>query len=122
MKNLRSRFAHAVKMRVHYELTNMAQVEPVYRFGYGIFNFNSPAGTLTFRPRTDKEMTTFRDRYLNAFDQLSKKPGGDERTREFFLLYGRIRKTFKRAKWRANLHTRAKAVLCTWNPLLPRIS
>lgn len=76
-----------------------------------IFFMNSPAGLLKYKPKTVKEMTHFRDNYVNLFEHYRQFSPD-----KFFDLYAVIRKEVKGVKYTANLHTRAKGVLCNLNP------
>lgn len=78
------------------------------------FYMNSPAGLIRYKPKTLKDQTTFRDNYVNLFEHYKQfaKPEG------FFDLYRVIRAEVKGVRYSANLHTRAKGVLCRFNPFI----
>lgn len=64
------------------------------------FYLNSPAGLIIYRPKSVKDTSRFRDRWINKFIHA----------RNFFTLYREIIRNEK-VKYRANLHTRLKLLL-----------
>jgi len=82
----------------------------------GAFYLNSPAGLIRFKPKTDRDLSKFRDRYINRFEVL-KGLEGSKMIEGYFLLYDEIR-ACERVKYRANVRTRLKARVCNLNPFI----
>lgn len=83
------------------QFVDYSHVRPEQRFVGGKFYLNSPAGSLSFKPKTVKETSSFRDEFINRFESIS-----DER--DFFDLYAEIRKKYgiMRVSYSANVRTR----------------
>jgi len=84
--------------------TDMKAVKPEVRLVDGTFYLNSEAGLIRYRPRTTKDLTAFRDKYVNRFMLLTE----NYNRRGLFSLYSQIRGDVKRASYRANVRTRLR--------------
>lgn len=87
------------------QLVDDSYVKPEHRYVGGKFYFNSSAGLLCFRPKTEKQVIEFRDKFVNRFELISNT-GRDRKA--FFVLYEDVKKSygFWQTTYKANLRTR----------------
>lgn len=78
------------------------------------FHLVSPAGHIIYKPKSQKEVTEFRDKYINRFECIEKDALNEkDRNCLFFYLYQEIRRDVKRARYKANIRTRFKGRVCS---------
>ena len=113
--NLKKRF----KSWAAGQLASNEQVKPEHRWDEKSRSFylNSEWGLLCYKPKDTKELTDFRNKYINEFDWISKSPDHESRRLLFYRLYQKV-KALKRARYRANLRTRVEVQLWSLKNLL----
>lgn len=93
-----------------------SNVVPKYRWSDvdRAFHLVSPAGHIIFKPKTDKDIERFRNKYINRFMMIEKDAlDQEDKNKLFFCLYEEIRKKEK-VKYKANVHTRLKGTWCSF--------
>jgi hypothetical protein len=98
---------------IHEQTVDHSNVVPHQRFGKdGKFHLVSCAGHIIYKPKTEVDVSRFRDKWISRFEKIRALTHDEQRTL-FFRLFQEIRSTEK-VKYRANLRTR----LCNLNPLI----
>ena len=93
---------------IKYQTTEIVSVKPVANWSDrdGKFYINSIAGLLVYKPKTLRDLTRFRNEWINRFNQCVSE-------KELFEFYADIRSKEK-IKYVANLRTRLKSVKWTF--------
>ena len=80
-----------------------SNVKPMHRCDNPYIYLVSEAGMIRYKYKSLKDLTKFRDKYLNKFEALICEP----ETKRIFSLFRMIRSEF-RVSYRANIRTRLK--------------
>jgi len=96
---------HRAKQFAAYHSTDFSGVKPEYRVRGDRIYFNSVAGAIEFIPKTQIQLCSFRDLYLNKFVKLIEGKAGSG---EYFELYRQIKSTGYKIRFTINLRTRFK--------------
>jgi len=105
----------AVRSQAKLQWTDMKAVKPEVRLTNGTFYLNSEAGLIRYTPRTTKDLTQFRDTYVNRFVAVT----ADYNRKALFHLYAEIRTQVKKASYRGNVRTRLRAATGLMLMLVP---
>lgn len=103
----------------HSQWVDWSNVTPEHRWNPAKRSFFlvSCAGTIQYKPKTEKEIIQFRDKYINRFEAIKSEPNPEERSKLFHDLYKEIR-TLKRISYSANFRTRLQGKLWSLRDLL----
>jgi hypothetical protein len=90
----------------HDQWVDWSNVVPEHRWNPAKRSFHlvSCAGAIHYKPKTEREVIEFRDKYINRFEAIRREPA-EEHARLFHELYTEIR-GLKRTSYNANLRTR----------------
>ena len=86
------------------QFTDMSGVTPTVTWHKNRFFLNSPAGVIIYRPENDKDISRFRNTWVNQFKMAEKDK------ESLFALY-RSMKRSEKVSYKANLNTRWKSLL-----------
>lgn len=90
----------------HNQWVDWSNVVPEHRWNTAkkTFFMVSCAGIISFKPKTEREVIEFRDKYINRFEAIKLEPTADQ-ARLFHELYTEVR-GLKRTSYSANIRTR----------------
>lgn len=97
---------------IHRQMVDCSNVKAQQRYASGKFFFVSCAGMITYKCKSDADVSRFRNKWASRFEEIRMLPL-DEQKPEFFRLFKEIRSEEK-IKFSANVRTRA----CYFNPLI----
>jgi len=94
-----------IKDMIHEQTVDWSSVVPRQNFAKGRFFLTSPAGILIYKPKTEADVSRFRDRWIATFEAIAKIPDVKLRTDAYLKFYKVIRSN-ERITYRANARTR----------------
>jgi hypothetical protein len=102
---MKDRLFKAIESAAHNQMVDNSNVVPHQRFGRDMkFHLVSCAGHIIYKPKTEADVSRFRDKWISRFEKIRALESVDQRTL-FFRLFNEIRSTEK-VKYRANLRVR----------------
>ena len=91
--------------KLHEMTVDWTNVAPKQNFTKGRFFLISPAGIIIYKPKTEVDISRFRNKWLGTFDSIARIPDVEIRANAFFKLYMDIMRVEK-CKYKANWRTR----------------
>jgi hypothetical protein len=102
-----------VKTKAHEQWVDTNTVRPRLDSSNGKIFLNSCAGLIEFRPKSVKELSQFRDNWVNKFNIIMEAHNrGVDMSEKFYKLYAEIlRSDVKGIRYKGNLRTRLRLKL-----------
>lgn len=106
---IKKKIKNWMKSSWDYQWSDMSGVIPRQQWSEKdrAFFLNSSAGLIKYKPKNDKDLQRFRDKYVNQFDVIMMCPNDGLKEKMFFLLYQEIKKN-ERVKYKGNIRTRLR--------------
>ena len=106
---------HTLKAWWYYQWSDMGGVVPEHRLKYvnkkPVFHLNSEAGAISFKPKSDLNLSEFRNDIINRFEALVvRHKAGDCVRHDLFRLYADARTRYRGVRTKATMSVRARAI------------